>query len=494
MEIRYNVEDTICALSTPYGQSALAIVRLSGLRTYSIISKLVDRQLPERPAGRHFMRKLKLRGELHLDSVLICYQAPHSFTGEDMVEISTVGNPLITTKLMDELIYLGARQAEPGEFSFRAYLNGKLDLAQAEAINDAIRAGSESALRLALNQLAGELSEKVRNWLDRLNSTLAAIEVIHDYPGERADATLDEIDSMRKTADKYSPAELGVDEETFERMKRLPPDALVAYRSIHQLSGELKQAIDFYNRYARLREGLKVVILGAPNVGKSTLFNSLLGYERAIVTAVAGTTRDYIEEKIEIRGVNLYLVDTAGLRQARDVVEMLGIERTKRILAEADAVILMEDVNHFFPLSHTALPRLQEILKKVEAKKIPHLIVINKSDLLGVDKASEYKTHACAVGAVLTSCTTHSGLDEVEKFLQSLVEVKEQSLRFLLNARQNMLTKKALASLTSAKKSIREGFALDAVSIDLYDAQRNLAQILSLESKDMVLEQIFSSF
>ncbi len=495
MRIGYETSDTVCALATPYGTSALAIVRVSGEKAFEIVGKLINKPLPKQRGGRHFYRRVGLAlnfspdGDLpkefaegfgpnahpearFVDAVLICFESPASFTGEDVIEITLPGNMLIVESLLEGLKALGARTAEPGEFSFRAYLNGKMDLSQAEAVNDTIRAGSEEVLRLALNQLGGELSMRVREWLSALNKLLAHIEVVHDYPGGVADASVEE-----------EEARGGFESE-----------AEFVTASLVPIVGELESAIDFYNRYSRLREGLKVVILGAPNVGKSTLFNRLLGFERAIVTEVPGTTRDYLEESVNVGGVRVCLVDTAGLREADNLVEMIGVERARKLISEADAVIVMEEVAHFYPESVEPLPRVAELIGRLKDEGRHFSLVINKVDeILGADK-DKITSQAEKAGATPICAVTGEGLGAVREFLRGLAEVEDTGTRFLLTDRQKRLTESALDSLTRANDAVQDGTPLDVVSIDLYDAQRALSAILSLESHDMVLDEIFKNF
>ena len=483
----YETEDTICALATAHGTGALAIVRISGGKAFEIVSQLIHEPLPSNCGGRHFLRRVKVAEGQEVEAVVICFKAPKSFTGEDVVEISLPGNMLVAEKLIGQMKSLGARMAEPGEFSFRAYLNGKMDLPQAEGVNETIRAGSEEILRLALNQLGGELSERVRKWLDALNKVLARIEVVHDYPGGVADASVDEVEVFGGATS----------EAEFVKEKLTP------------IIQELKSAIDFYNRYSRLRDGLKVVILGAPNVGKSTLFNRLVGFERAIVTELPGTTRDYLEESLSIGGVKVSLVDTAGLRDAENLVEMLGIVRTRKLISEADAVIVMEDIAHFYPDSETPLPRVGNLISRLKLEGRPYLLVLNKADTIGKPPPGEvepllrpipvaarmrYSLFADEVGGVLVSATTGYGLETVLEFLQGLTSIKDTSVRFLLTDRQKRLTEIALDALNRAVEAVERRVPLDVASIDLYEAQRALSAILSLESRDMVLEEIFANF
>ncbi len=472
MRISYLTEDTICALSTPYGTSALAIVRVSGERAYDIVARIIDKPLPKNCAGKHFLRRVEFAEGLFVDGVIICFKAPNSYTGENVLEITLPGNMLLVESLLERLKSLGGRIAEPGEFSFRAYLNGKLDLSQAEAVNDTIRAGSEEILRLAVHQLCGELSARVQNWLDKLNRVLAHIEVVHDYPGGVADASIDEREAL---GDAGSEVE-------FVRSNLMP------------VIQELESAIDFYNRYSRLREGLKVVILGAPNVGKSTLFNRLLGFERAIVTEIPGTTRDYLVESVKVGGVKVLLVDTAGLREAKELVEMIGMEWAKKLMSEADALIILEEVAFLNSVSANPLPRLSELVNSAKKENLPFFLGITKADTIPPENLRMVQEVTHKINAHLISSYTGTGLNELQLFLKSLTEVKETGIRYLLTERQKKLTEVAANSLSQALSAVENEIPLDVISIDLYSAQRALSSILWLESRDMVLDEIFRNF
>jgi len=457
----YETDDTICALATPPAAGALALVRLSGPRAYQIAATALDIKLPPRGRlrGRHFVRRVELGEGLSVEAVVICFLTPHSYTGEDALEFSLPGNMLIVEKLLTRLREAGARPAEPGEFTYRAYLNGKLDLAQAEAVNGAIRAGSETLLRLTLNELSGEASQQVEGWLSRLNAILAGIEVVHDYPGDTDEA----------------------------------PSANAA-EDIIALLDELRAHLEFHRAHRRLREGLKAVILGAPNVGKSTLFNRLLGYDRAIVSEAPGTTRDYLEEPVSFGGVQLSLVDTAGLRQAAELVEMMGVERAQKLLGEADAVILVEEVFHFSPQGREPLPRLADMLSRIEQAQLPALLVVNKIDTVSGEERAQLTAAAAKMDAVTTNAKSGEGLEAVREFLRKLAQVEDSSVRFLLTERSGALVQQAAEALARALEAIGAGLATDAVAVDLYDAQRALAGILAAENRDMVIDEVFRRF
>jgi len=458
----YETDDTICALATPAGSGALALVRVSGASTYDVVSSILAKKLPvkSRLGGKHFYRTLNLGDDVNCDAVVICYIAPNSYTGEDAVEISLPGNMLLVERLLNRIHDAGARPAEPGEFTFRSYLNGKLDLAQAEAVNGAIRAGSDTVLRLTLNELSGEASRRIEEWLARINGLLARIEVVHDYPDDAEDTPSEEI-----------------------------------VKEISVVINELQTHLEFYRRHHKGRGGLKVVILGPPNVGKSTLFNKLLGYERAIVAEEPGTTRDYLEEQLLLGGIRLALVDTAGLRRARELVEMMGVERAEKLLGEADALILVEEVFHFASHSSDPLPRLKAMRRRAEGSGLEVLPVISKLDTVSdPSERGEIRAVAERMGGFAIAAKQDEGLDGVRAFLADLAQVQDTGVRFLLTERQGALVEQTIKAFEGALKSIADGLAMDATAVDLYDAQRALARILATENRQMVIDEIFSKF
>jgi tRNA modification GTPase len=403
---------------------------------------------------------VNLDDEMACDAIVICFPAPHSFSGDDTVEFSMPGNMSLVDKLMSRLCSTGARPAEPGEFTYRAYLNGKIDLAQAEAINESICASNETALRLTLSDRLGSFSAQVQTWIAQLTSILARIEAVHEYPGDFGES---------------APANIAPE--------------------LEDLAAELTGLLDFYAARQQFCKAIKVVILGPPNVGKSTLFNALLGFERAITAPEPGTTRDYLEEPLSIDRMTLALVDTAGLRPARDLVEMMGVERSGKLLAEADALILMEEVFHFQPEKPEPAPRLTELRKRAGEMRIPCFPVINKLDTVSDQaEAAAIKASASQIGGIAVSLRKNEGLESVQAFLKSLVDTHDTGIRYLLTARQASLVQNAVDSLAQAREACLASLALDAAAINLYEAQRALARILSAENREAVIEEVFRSF
>ncbi len=458
----YDTDDTICAPATPPGCSALAIVRLSGTQAYAIANRVLAEPLPatSRLPGRYFLSAVNLDDDMACDAIVICFPAPHSFSGDDTVEFSLPGNMSLVEKLMSRLCGAGARPADPGEFTYRAYLNGKIDLAQAEAINESICASNEIALRLTLSDRLGSFSAQVQTWLARLTSILARIEAVHEYPGDFAES---------------APANIAPE--------------------LEELATELTGLLDFYAARQQFCKAIKVVILGPPNVGKSTLFNALLGFERAITAPEPGTTRDYLEEPLAIDRMMLALVDTAGLRPARDLVEMMGVGRSGKLLSEADALILMEEVFHFQPEKPEPAPRLTELRTRASEMGIKCFPVINKLDTVSDQtEAAAIKAAATRIGGLAVSLRNNEGLEEVHTFLKGLVDTHDTGIRYLLTARQASLVQKAVDSLAQAREACLASLALDAAAIDLYEAQRALAGILSAENREAVIDEVFRSF
>lgn len=333
--------DTIVALATPLGRSGIGVIRLSGADSVKIVRRLVrDENFNPEPRFAHLKKIYDLESPEILDEVIITYfRAPHSFTGEDVIEISGHGSPIILRQIIDFCLKLDARLAEAGEFSLRALANGRMDLSQAEAIRDLIDAQSIASVRQSVRQLRGELSHQLQPVKDDLLDVIVVLEsslefVEDDLPDFQTENIKNKLSRITESLGKMA--------STFQ-------------------AGKL------------LREGLKVALVGRPNVGKSSLFNALLGHERAIVTEIAGTTRDQLHEKLVIENIPVSLIDTAGLRETSDRVESLGVERSKRAMSDADLVIVILDG------SQVLTSEDREILD--QTKDLPRLIAINKIDI-----------------------------------------------------------------------------------------------------------------
>lgn len=446
--------DTIVAIATPPGRSAIGVIRLSGPDALTLLRTLIhDEQFTPEP-HRHFLKQIFADGsEAPLDSALITYfRSPQSFTGEDMLEISCHGSPVILRKLLDAIQALGPRLAGPGEFSLRAWKNGKINLSQAEAIRDLINAQTESAATQATRQLNGELSlalqpfkEKLLEIIVRLESALEFVE--DDLPEIQADA--------------------------------LQQQLLELAKAIGSLAGT-------YSSGHLLRDGIKLAIVGRPNVGKSSLFNKLVRLDRAIVTEVAGTTRDSISEALSISGVPILLTDTAGIRVSEDRLEEFGVERTKRAMADADALIVVVDG------SVELEPEDQEVVDQTKAAK--RVLVVNKSDLPArfVGDGSFAGPHP----VVHLSALTGEGLETLwAAILQLFDTLDSESVGLLVtNSRHYDLLLRAENSLSDALGEFHRNASEEIVLVGLHNALRFLGEITGETTTEDILTQIFSTF
>jgi tRNA modification GTPase len=437
------MNDTIAAISTPFGEGAIAVVRLSGGRAVAIAdgifqSKKKPSQLP--PRVQQFG---KIAGEAGVidDVMLTVFRAPASYTGEDVVEISGHGGILVTRRLLRLLLDRGARLAEPGEFTQRAFLNGKMDLTQAEAVMDLIRAQTDLALRAATEQLEGRLGRKIREIREKLLGLLAHVEAFIDFPDEDIDpdtgeTLLKNLDAVRK-------------------------DVAALLRTADQ--GKI------------LREGVRTVICGAPNVGKSSLLNLLLGYERAIVSERPGTTRDTIEEVINLRGIPLRLVDTAGLRESPDEIEREGIERTRAQVERADLTLRVFDAS---AEEHEDTKTQREIL------------ILNKVDV------GEHASWRGAEG-VRISCKTGAGMEELaEEIFRRVMgggaAVGDASVA--INARHQACLKSAAQFCEAARKAIVDRLSAEFIAIELRAALDTVGEVVGKADSEELLGKIFSTF
>lgn len=451
----YDLTDTIAAPATALAVSALGIVRLSGPQAWAIARQLMQSP-PRHVRPRHaYLATLKLGGvkhaagtELSERAVVTFWRGPYSYSGEDLVELSVHGNPLLVRRLLTACAAAGARLAEAGEFTYRAYLNGKLDLAQAEAVQQLISAGSARALTLAEAALAGVPSRLTRGWVDELERLLAGIEVIHDYAADGLDASLD-------------PAELTSTEQLAAALR-----ALLA---------EIEQALADSRRTAPLREGITVAISGPPNVGKSTLFNALLGHERALTAPEPGTTRDYLSERVESGGLSLTLIDTAGYRDAADALEAAGVRRAGDWAKSADAVLWVSAAD----LAPQPVP--------AELSNLEPLRVMTRCDLL-IDWPEP------AAGVIYVSGKTGRGIPELWELLNSSVAQIELPTLAAFSRRQAQCLEAGAAQLRQALSACEAGLPLDAVAQDLYTARHALFGVYEQEDPTAVIEQIFSSF
>ncbi len=443
------VAETIAAISTPAGEGAIALVRLSGADAIAVADRVFHGKQKPSVFGSHEQHLGEIRdGDRIIDqAVLSVHRAPHSYTGEDLVEISCHGGVLVTARVLETCLRCGARAARAGEFTERAFLNGKMDLTQAEAVMDLIRAQTDLALRSATEQLEGRLGAAISAIRDGLVDLLAQIEAAIDFPDE-----------------DLAPAQ---GEELRQRLA-----------AVRAKIGDLLATA----RHGRiLREGVRVVIYGATNAGKSSLLNRLLGYERAIVSEIPGTTRDTIEEVINLRGVPIRLLDTAGLRDTADELERAGIARTERSLERADLSLHVID---------GSAPRSPATVGRDSVEPETHeLLLLNKSDL--AEHADWRDTDALRI-----SCVTEDGLRGLEEAILSRIGI--QHLRpessAAINARHRDCLLRAEEACARAAATLSENYSPEYAAVDLRTALEAVTDVVGAVSDDAILDSVFAQF
>jgi tRNA modification GTPase len=454
------LDDTIAAISTAVGEGAIAVLRVSGPEAANLVARIFrGSTAPEKMEARR-----SYFGEIYdatgmIDQVLVTiFRRPQSYTGEDLIEISCHGGILVTRKILSLLLNAGARSAEPGEFTQRAFLNGKMDLTQAEAVMDLIRAQTELALRAANEQLAGHLGRELTKIQDELLTTLAHIEAYIDFPDE------------------------GISPETGKML----------LDRLEETGASLARLIATADQGRILRHGLRTVIYGEPNVGKSSLLNLLLGYDRAIVSETPGTTRDTIEETINVRGIPVRLIDTAGKRSSEDSIEQEGIRRTELQLAQADLVLQVVDAS--LPRGNetersSALENEREQSMRNSGKK-NRILVLNKVDL-GI-----HEDWASTKG-VRFSCRTREGEEALNQAIWDFVMTggfSGQDFRIAISVRHQACLQKAIKELDAAKEGLANNEMPELISIELRGALDAIGDVVGRHDTEDLLGRIFSEF
>ncbi len=452
-------QDTIAAISTPIGEGAIAIVRLSGDEAIKIANELFKGQdLREVKSHTiHYGKIVDPSTKEQVEEVMVSVmRAPKTFTTEDVVEINCHGGLASVNRLLELALLQGARLAEPGEFTKRAFLNGRIDLSQAEAVMDLIRAKTDKAMNVALKQLDGKLSQLVGSLRQQLIETVAHVEVNIDYP---------EYDDV---------------EEMSNHMLIERTDAV--YEEVEKFLKMAKQG-------KILREGLATAIIGRPNVGKSSLLNAFVQETKAIVTDIPGTTRDVIEEYVNIRGVPLRLVDTAGIRETEDIVERIGVERSRKALKEADLILFV--LNYGEALSEED-KKLFEAVEGLEC-----IVIINKTDLKQNLNIDEVKKYAGDKKIISTSLIKDKGMNELEEAIADTFfagELDAGDLSYVSNVRHIQLLKQTLQALEDAKEAMEANMPIDLVQIDVTRAWELLGEIVGDTVQDSLIDQLFSQF
>lgn len=452
-------EDTIAAIATPLGESSIAVIRISGPESVQVAESVFRSKTKLSNAASHTVHYGHIyhpeTGERMEEALVTVMRAPKTFTTEDVVEVSCHGGIVSVKKVLDVLLENGARMAEPGEFTKRAFLNGRIDLSQAEAVIDLIRSKSDRAFAVAMKQVDGALSRKVKLLRHTLVETMAHIEVNIDYP------------------------EHDVEELTSAFIREKCERARDAINDMLQTA----------ERGKLLREGIETAIIGKPNVGKSSLLNALAQENRAIVTDIPGTTRDVIEEYVTVGGIPLKLLDTAGIRETNDVVERIGVERSRTALASADLILLVVNGNE--PLTDEEI-ELMDTLKDRQT-----IVIINKMDLPLEADLSYIEERFPEERVVRLSAREGEGIERLEKAVTSLFfsgSLDTGDITYVSNARHIHLLKKANHSLEEALQGVDTKVPIDMIQIDIRNAWEHLGEIIGDAVSESLIDQIFSQF
>jgi len=443
------MEDTICAISTASGVGAISIIRISGKEALDVVSKIYKGKDLKNVKSHTINYGFIYDKNEKIDEVLVNVMlAPKTYTKEDIIEINSHGGINTTNKILELLLENGCRLSEPGEFTKRAFLNGRIDLIEAESVNDLINAKNDAARILALNNMEGKLTSKIRDIRELVVKLMANIEVNIDYP-------------------EYE------DIEVVTKESLLP--------NLNEILLKLKKILENSKNGKIINEGINVAIVGKPNVGKSSILNTFLGSDKAIVTNIAGTTRDIVEGSIALNGFLINFIDTAGIRETEDVVEKIGVEKSKKVLKEADIVIIVLNNNEEITEYE------KELIKSVEENK--RIIFVNKSDLeqkITIDE--DY-----VIGNTIDEMGIEKLKEEIIKKL-NLDSITLKDMTYMSNARQIDLLKKAINEINNAIKNLEEGMPVDIVEIDITNAWNLLGEITGDTYHDELINTLFSNF
>lgn len=441
-------DDTIAAISTPYGAGGIAVIRISGKDAVKIVNGIFTKNILNAPSHTVHYGFIEDKGEKIDEVLLTVMRAPKTFTREDIVEISTHGGIFVTNRVLSAVISAGARPAEAGEFTKRAFLNGRIDLSRAEAVIDLINSENALSEQNALSQLGGRLSGKINAMRDRLINLLAHMQVAIDYPDEELeDITTDDI-----------------------------------LNTLKDVLSEAQQLIGSADDGRIIKGGIKTVIAGKPNVGKSTLLNMLSGFERAIVTDIAGTTRDVIEESISLGGIPIKLTDTAGVHDTDDMIEKIGVEKSEKSIDEADLVLVIIDASGELDADD------EKILERTKNKK--RIIIANKTDK-GISKTAE---NAADLFVCAKDGEGREKISEKISELYKIGEIAQRSGEIITNERHKAALGNCSRAVLSAIKTIEDGLAQDLASIDISAAADYLGEITGASVSEDVVSAVFKNF
>lgn len=446
------MNDTICAISTALGVGAISIIRVSGDEAIDIVNKIFDKDLTKKESHTINYGHIVYKGEI-IDEVMVSImRSPKTFTKEDIVEINSHGGVAVTNKVLEILLLEGARLAEPGEFTKRAFLNGRIDLLEAESIMDLIESKTETSRKLAISGMEGKVSKLVKNIIDNLVKVNANIEVNIDYP-------------------EYEDIEI-VTKEKIEEMSKY-------------INKELTKLLNESENGKLIKDGINTLILGRPNVGKSSILNKLIEEDKAIVTSVAGTTRDIVEGQIRVNGILLNIIDTAGVRETEDIVEKIGVEKSLSLVNDADLIILV------FNNNEKLTDEDKKLLEYTKEKK--RIIVINKIDLENNLDISNLKNERI----VKVSALKDSGIENLKNEINDMFNLEEINLgdfTYLSNSRQISLVKKAVEISKNLEDALNNDVPIDLLEIDIKEICEILGEIIGESYDDKLIDTLFSNF
>ena len=448
--------DTIAAISTPRGEGGIGIIRISGDKSFEILERIFNTKNPNRDLGFYKFNYgfIHDNGKIIDEVMVVRMKAPKTYTCEDVVEINCHGGHLISEKVLELVLKNGARHAEQGEFTKRAFMNGRIDLSQAEAVMDIIHGKTEKSISLSLEQLRGDLRDKIASFKKALLDVTAHVNVVLDYPEE------------------------GIDDPLPSNLRE----------NLENVYAEADRLISSYDKGKKIKEGIKTVIAGKPNVGKSTLLNSLLKEERAIVTHIPGTTRDVIEEIINIKGIPLVLTDTAGIRKTEDIVENIGVEKSKKFIENADLVLLVLDASRELESED------REVIEEIKNHNKKTIVLLNKIDLERKIELEEFNLE----NILEISAKDNIGIEDMEERIYSYIveeNVEDSSEKLIItNIRHKTALEKTKDAIRNIFETIDAGMPMDLISVDLKEALDSLSEITGEISSEDILDHVFGNF